>query len=101
MAACLRKAKKHLAANAAEYGTGKSAMVCYALRDTRSVWSGLLQQWVSAQLDGCAGLGTWLERVHPELRTKLLLETNPTLWRDKIQATRHAWVDHMIKTLES
>lgn len=101
MAYCLRVAKQLLAANAAEYTTDKTGLICFAVGKTGSVWANPVKQWIEAQLAGEPTLGAWLVRRHPELRTDALYGRNRTEWRNKLQATRHAWVDHMIHILES
>jgi len=100
MAACLRAAKQYLAPTACG---GNTYMICHAVGMTNCHYRTKQQvkTWIERQLGPSMTLGDWLRRAHPELRTDELADANYREWRNKLQAARHAWVDHMIHILES
>jgi hypothetical protein len=90
MARCLKSAKKKL------YGgrnpNACTNFVCIAVDSTNSnqQTKTLVSDWIDKQLNDTAFITTWAYRNGVEVSTY-----------EQCQAYRHAWVDHMIKVLES
>ena len=93
MAECLKEAKQHLSrVYSYKYETGKEMYVCLAVsRTTKSLKTkAALHDWINQQLDGYTFITEWACVNGANLRTL-----------SDYQEYRHAWVDHMIKVLES
>ena len=90
MAKCLKLAKKHL--NNEVNIFGKESFVCSAVSRTRSAYEtrGAIHNWINNQLGEYAFVTTWAKMNGAKLVTN-----------QDYQEYRHAWVDHMIKVLES
>ena len=90
MAKCLKLAKRHLILNS--YHIDKEFYVCSAVSRTNSPKAVRIAvlKWISKQLGGYAFVTTWAQMHY----------VNLSRVPDE-QAYRHAWVDHMIKVLES
>ena len=100
MANGLRKSKAYLAKNIKEVLFHKNHFVCYAIIDAYTdgkMDSGtkqLLIDWIENQIYGTKSVMQWLAGRDNKLYSTLLsCDTSYTY--------RHAWVDHMIKVLES
>jgi len=94
MAQCLKEAKKKLlSGNFFDIKSDKQIYVCWAVDDTDCdvISKALVKGWIRKQLKGEMFITGWLY-----LNKDIDLSTY-----EKRQAYRHAWVDHMIKVLES
>lgn len=93
MAECLKEAKQHLSrVYSHEYETGKEIYVCTAVSRTRKSRKTkvALHDWINQQLAGYTVISSWARMNGANLKTI-----------SDYQEYRHAWVDHMIKVLES
>ena len=90
MAKCLKEAKKYLNDEVEVFR--KESFVCSAVSLTGSPYETrrAIHKWINKQLGGYAFVTSWAKMNGAKLET----------FKD-YQAYRHAWVDHMIKVLES
>lgn len=104
--AALMYAKERLAQNAEElHRADKNKCICFALGNaarkhpTWGVAVDYLSSVIRARLNGHTVLEVWLFKNVPDARD--LLMRDGAAFRDKTQATRHAWVDSLIEELET
>jgi hypothetical protein len=95
MAQCLREAKKKLNRNETDHrnDTGET-YVCFAVNRTDFAPSieFLVHKWIEQQLGDYAYITRWAARKNSNIDFSTY---------EQRQEYRHAWVDHMIKVLES
>jgi len=102
----LKKAKKHLAENHIDLvASYKASFICYAIADTDKVSqrdADRVRNMVQERLAPYATLEGWLSKKH---RVKLIgwndSDIKVNAYKDKMQATRHAWIDSMITEFEA
>lgn len=102
MAAGLRVAKKYLATTSSEADfKGVPRFVCHAIteafsKEKMSVETrNDLHNWIENQIYGARSVIIWLSGRDIEIYNNLIRTSNG------VHLYRHAWVDHMIKVLES
>jgi hypothetical protein len=90
MARCLRAAKKKL--KTGSMGEGIYPFVCYSVDDTdfSRETKNLVIDWIQEQIHGYGYVTCWATNKGIRFASN-----------QEEQAYRHAWVDHMIKVLES
>ena len=92
MAAALREAIPYLWDGVGKKPAAYERFICRALNRCEATYEAayLVKVWVLNQLEGCLSIGGWL------LKTGLGTESDTP----KLQATRLAWMHHMIEVLE-
>ena len=86
------RAKKFLSTGTGS--RGKTEYICYAIDETRCSVGDKekAKDIIMELLDGCLTLGSWLDH-------KKEIENDRR--GEKVQETRHAWLDHLIEHYES
>ena len=104
----LKRAKRHLAKNCRELDyTFKESFICYSISSATDngvsdTTADRVVTMVQERLAPHATLDTWLDRNHGINRVGCYdLGDTRTAYLNKIQATRHAWVDSMIEEFEA
>ena len=107
--AVLKKAKRYLAKSRNDHqSTDKESFICYSI--TSAAYSGSVsdkdsdrvQKLVQDRLSPHATLETWLEKVHHIPRVYYDAGFSEIgKYADKLQTTRHAWINSMIEEFEA
>ena len=105
----LIRAKKFLAAGIDDFekGSKKTYCICFAVDEAardRSVITidecAATKQMISSRLGSYSTLGSWLEGYH-KITAVRDTQVGYTEYRNKLQATRHAWLDSMIAEFQA
>ena len=105
----LKKAKKHLAKNYEDRYRPKEAFICYSImeaEDSKKVPKSdadRVRDIIRGRLNPYPTLEVWLESKHKINRAYSSAKPTQKIkeYINKIQATRHAWVDSMIAEFEA
>jgi hypothetical protein len=106
--AVLNKAKKHLAKNYEDRFHPKESFICYSIKEAEdsdkvpSKDSERVRDIIRGRLSPYPTLEVWLESKHKIKRAYSVMPTQKIKeYINKIQATRHAWIDSMIAEFEA
>jgi hypothetical protein len=104
----LRLAKRGLKAGGGGHiGAGSQHFICYALDDqedgdfNRHARIHRLKCIIENRLDNCLSLEGWLYAKHGIDRPPAWMVNDRFRYEDKMQVTRHAWIDSLIKEFEA
>lgn len=88
------RAKKFLSTGPTDYGNRKTQYICYAIDETRcsDTDKEKAKDIIMELLDGCQTFGMWLEHAKGIANNR---------HGEKVQETRHAWLDHLIEHYKS
>lgn len=92
----LIEAKKHLARNSKEAKKGKQRFICYAIGFECSPEQKTVKDLIRNRLKPYSSLGTWLAG-----NKKIQMNFCDSQTIDRLQLTRHAWVDDLIQEFQS